>query len=106
MIWAAKVEIFSISLCFFVALHLTAALRHCEEVRRSNPGYHFFWIASFLAMTQSVCVGEALKQTTPHAMAEESFVSIDYDKTKLSLILNHNLLRHYLTTNDMDEVHS
>ena len=33
----------------------SAALRHCEEERRSNPVFKLpFWIASFLAMTTSV----------------------------------------------------
>ena len=91
---------------FFHRFTPDCRLRHCEEVRRSNPGYHFFWIASFLAMTQSVCGSKALKQTTPHAMAEESFVSIDYDKTIINLILNHYLLHHHLAPNDMDKVHA
>ena len=40
----------------------TAALRHCEEARRSNPGNKLMvWIASFLAMTRSASGGEVLQ---------------------------------------------
>ena len=47
----AKILIFLEIQCFFAFFFL--ALRHCEEVRRSNPGIELVvWIASFLAMTK------------------------------------------------------